>query len=40
MIEFIDSFHTEEQCLLYLEEIRWKWICPKCWNEKYWRNGI
>lgn len=36
----MDSFHTEEQCLLYLEQIRWGWVCPKCWNEKYWRNGV
>lgn len=39
MIDFIDSFHTEEQCLLYLEQIRWNWVCPKCWSEKYWRHG-
>jgi hypothetical protein len=39
MIEFIDSFHTEEQCLLYLEQIRWEWACPKCRSEKYWRHG-
>ncbi len=38
MIEFIDQFHTEEQCLLYLEQRRWNWICPKCWTEKYWRH--
>jgi len=38
MIEFMDSFHTEEQCLLYLEQIRWGWVCPKCGSEKYWRH--
>lgn len=38
MIEFIDSFSTEEQCLLYLEQIRWWWVCPKCWSDKYWRH--
>lgn len=34
----MDSFHTEEQCLLYLEQIRWEWVCPKCGSEKYWRH--
>jgi len=38
MLEFIDSFHTEEQCLLYLEDIHWKIVCPKCSCEKYWRH--
>lgn len=39
MLEFIDSFHTEEQCLLYLEQLRWGWVCPKCGSEKYWRRN-
>jgi len=39
MIEFIDDFHTEEQCLTALEEIRWSWACPKCGCTEYWRHG-
>lgn len=38
LIEFIDLLWTEEQCLLYLESKHWWWVCPKCWNEKYWRH--
>lgn len=37
MIDFIELFWTEEQCLSYLEEIRRNWECPKCWEKKYYR---
>ncbi len=38
LIEFIDLLWTEEESLLYLEGKKWWWVCPKCWNEKYWRH--
>ena len=37
MLEFIDSFHTENQCLEYLEALKWWWVCPKCSATKHWR---
>ena len=37
MLEFIDSFHTESQCLEYLEALRWRWVCPKCGVQKLWK---
>jgi len=37
LIEFIDLLWTEEQSIVYLEGIRWNWVCPKCSSEKYWR---
>lgn len=39
MIDFLTDFHTEEQCLAALEEIRWSSACPKCWCTEYWRHG-
>ncbi len=39
MLDFIDSFHTEIQCLEYLEALRWGWFCPKCRWEKHWRHS-
>lgn len=38
LIEFIDLLWTEKQCLLYLEDKHWWWVCPKCWEEKYRRH--
>lgn len=37
MLEFIDSFHTENQCLEYLEALKWGWSCPKCGTGKQWK---
>lgn len=37
MKEFLELFHTEEQCLLYLEKLRWNWLCPKCNCKYYYR---
>ena len=38
IIEFITLFNTEEQCLLYLEAIRWNLEFPKCKRGKFWRH--
>lgn len=38
MIDFLNNFSTEEQCLAALEEIRWDWKCPKCGCLEYWRH--
>lgn len=40
--EFIQRFSTEEACLRYLEEVRWRdgFWCPKCGEiGSYWRMG-
>lgn len=39
MLQFLEMFHTEEQCFQYLEEMRWwdNFQCSKCWEKKYWR---
>ena len=39
MIDFLDNFSTEEQCLQALEEIRWENKCPQCGSSDYWRHG-
>lgn len=39
MIDFLDDFSTEEQCLQALEEIRWGNKCPQCGSSQYWRHG-
>ena len=39
MIDFLNNFSTEEQCLKALEDIRWWWKCPKCWSPDFWRHG-
>jgi transposase-like protein len=38
MIEFLNDFSTEDQCLLALEEIRWNGKCPKCGSPEFWRH--
>ena len=38
MIDFLNDFSTEDQCLTTLEEIRWDWKCPKCGCLEYWRH--
>lgn len=37
--EFLDWFSTEEDCVAYLEWIRWPtgFVCPKCGGTKAWR---
>lgn len=37
--EFLDWFSTEEECLGYLEKIRWpeRFRCPSCSGESAWR---
>jgi transposase-like protein len=39
--EFLDWFATENDCLQYLEWIRWQtgFVCPKCDAAKGWRTG-
>lgn len=39
MIDFLNDFSTEEQCLKALEDIRWWGKCPKCWSSDFWRHG-
>ena len=39
MIDFLNNFSTEEQCLQALEEIRWGNKCPQCESTQYWRHG-
>lgn len=39
MIDFLNEFSTENQCLTALEDIRWKGKCPKCGCSEYWRHG-
>ncbi len=37
--EFLDWFSTEEDCVAYLEKIRWPtgFVCPKCGGADAWR---
>jgi transposase-like protein len=39
LIEFEDSFKTEEDCIIYLEKIRWQngFKCPRCKSKKAWK---
>lgn len=39
MIDFLNDFSTEEQCITALEDIRWDGKCTKCGSAKYWRHG-
>ena len=38
LIQFMDRFQTEGDCLQYLASVRWKdgFDCPKCGNIHYW----
>jgi len=38
LIQFMDRFQTERDCLEYLASVRWKdgFDCPKCMNSHYW----
>lgn len=40
MIALMEAFHSEEQCLAFLEEIRWWSKCPHCWHGDFWRSKI
>jgi transposase-like protein len=39
--EFLEWFSTEEDCVSYLESIRWPegFVCPACSGKKAWRTG-
>ena len=39
--EFLDWFQTEDDCVKYLESIRWPdgFVCPACGDSKAWRTG-
>ena len=39
--EFLEWFSTEEDCVNYLESIRWPdgFVCPACGDTKAWRTG-
>lgn len=41
MLEFEDQFSKEEDCLNYLEKLRWPngFCCPKCQHPKGWRRA-
>ena len=38
LMQFMEQFHTEEQCRLYLASVRWEngFVCPKCNHNEYW----